>query len=393
MKLKALREKKDVLLNQLEEMVSGLEGEAGEVRSLTEEERNAFDVKKAEIDAIDETITRIENTRAKNLGKEAVEELSEKRSKEEMEKRAVENFFRGMDLEKEERTILASNSANQALMPLEISKTIMQKLEELVPVLELARRFSSKGTLRLIKEDSYGAAGLTAENTQFKDADVTFKTVELKSYKISASVQATFEMLANTDINLSNYLLDVIVRRLAKELNKYFIVGTGSNEPQGLVNGTLTQEVKAEPTIEDFIAMQTAMNPAYLDKACWIVNRKSFQKMAQLLDGTGRPYLTNNVINDKIQYSLLGVPVLVDANMADFENGNKPIILVNIGEAYSINILTDITIRHLVENGFTQGLETFAGYVLADGKIVNDDAMVVGTAVDQLSVLAAKKKK
>lgn len=393
MKLKALREKKDVLLNQLEEMVSGLEGEAGEVRSLTEEERNAFDVKKAEIDAIDETITRIENTRAKNLGKEAVEELGEKRSKEEMEKRAVENFFRGMDLEKEERTILASTSSNQALMPLEISKTIMQKLEELVPVLELARRFNSKGTLRLIKEDSYGAAGLTAENTKFKDEDVTFKTVELKSYKISASVQATFEMLANTDINLSNYLLDVIVRRLAKELNKYFILGNGTNQPQGLVNGTLTQEVKAEPTIEDFIAMQTAMNPAYLDKACWIVNRKSFQKMAQLLDGTGRPYLTNNVINDKIQYSLLGVPVLVDANMDDFENEKKPIILVNIGEAYSINILTDITIRHLTEQGFTQGYETFAGYVLADGKIVNDDAMVVGTAVDQLSVLAAKKKK
>ncbi len=367
MNLKALKEKRNSFLNDLEVMVAGVETEA---RSLSTEEVAAFDAKKAEIENIDATIARVEEIRAKEAGKE--EELVEERKAEDFEKRALENFFRGKDLVGEERAMLAS--ANTALMPLEISKTILKKLEEICPVLEMARRFSSKGTLRLIREDNYGAAGVTAENTTFQDASVTFGTVELRAWKISASVQATFELLQNSEIELSNYLLDVIVRRLAKELNKLFIAGTGSNQPQGLMKASNTETFAgAKPTIQDFIMMQTAINPAYLAKANWIVNRAMFQEMAALLDQTGRPYMTSDVINQKVQYTLLGVPVIVDVNV---EEG--AVILANIEECYSINILTDITVRHLVETGFTSGVEVYAGYVMADGKIVNEDAVLVG---------------
>lgn len=65
--------------------------------------------------------------------------------------------------------------------------------------------------------------------------------------------------------------------------------------------------------------------------------------------------LTNNVINQKIQYSILGMPVVVDENMADLAGEAKSLILVNLSECYSINMLTDVTVRHLTETGFTQG--------------------------------------
>ena len=95
--------------------------------------------------------------------------------------------------------------------------------------------------------------------------------------------------------------------------------------------------------------------------------------MASLLDETGRPYLTSNVIGEKIQYSLLGARVVVDVNVPEGE-----IIFANIEEAYSINMLTDVTVRHLVETGFTTGVEVYAGYVMCDGKIINQDAVLVG---------------
>ena len=367
MKLKALKEKRNTLLNELESMISAVEVEA---RSLNAEEVEAFDAKKAEIENIDATIARVKEIRAREMGTE--EALVEERKADEVEKRALDNFFRGKDLIGEERAMLASS--NTAIMPLEISKTIMKKLEEQCPVLEMARRFSSKGTLRLICEDNYGNAGVTAENTAFTDGDVTFSTIELKSHKITAKVSATFELLQNAEVNLSEYLTDVIIRRLAKELNKMFIVGTGSNQPQGLAKATNEVEYAGEvPTIEDFIQMHTAIHPSYLDKACWIVNRKTFQGMASLLDGTGRPYLTSNVIGEKIQYNLLGARVIVDVNVPEGE-----VILANIEEAYSINMLTDVTVRHLVETGFTTGIEVYAGYVMCDGKIVNQDAILVG---------------
>ena len=375
-KLRALEVRKNQLLDELEVMVSSLENE-GEIRSLTADETRAFDEKKQEIENIEATIKRVEETRANKLSARDKERIEE-RSQHELQTRALNNFFRGMDLEVEERKMLTSTSSNQALLPLEISKTIMQKLEEFCPILEQARRFNSKGTLRLIKEDTYGQAGVTKEDAQFKDADVVFSTVELRSFKVSAMAHATFEMLANVDVDLSNYLLDTIVRRLSKELNRLFLIGSGTAEPQGLTHGKVTETIPVELNIGSFIQMQTAINPAYLDKASWIMNRKTFQKTAGLLDGNGRPYLTSDVIGEKIQYKLLGLPVIVDANMEDLAEEKKAIMMANIGEAYSINILTDITVRHLVETGFTQGFETFAGYVMADGRIVNDDAMVIG---------------
>lgn len=393
MSLKALKERKNTLLNELEGMVSSLESE-GEIRALTEEERTKFDELEKEIRGIDGDIERIERTRALNMSPKAVKEYDEKRSKEEAEVRAIENFFRGIDLVGEERTLLAS--ANTAIMPLEISKTIMQKLEEQCPILEEAKRFSSKGTLRILKEKAYGQAGVTGENTAFKDTDVEFENVELRAFKVTAMCQATFEMLQNSEIDLTNYLLDVIVRRLSRELNKLFLVGTGTNQPKGITTEGLEHEVQAELTINDFITMQTKMHPDYLNGAVWIVGRDTFTKMANLLDGNGRPYLIANydTVNSKLAYTFLGVKVVVDNNMPSLETSNVAIVLANIGEAYAVNILTDITVRHLTEVGFTNGYETFAGYVMADGKVINADAIVlgkVGAGVLTASARTAKK--
>lgn len=386
MNLKALKERKEALLDELEVMVSGLESE-GEIRALSAEEREAFDKKEAEIKDIDATIERIERRRAEKMGTEAVEKFEEERSKEVNERRALENFFRGMDLEAEERTLLASTSSNQALMPLEISKTIMQKLEEQCPILEEAKRFSSKGTIRLIKEKAYGQAGVTAENTAFKNTDVEFEHIELRAFKVTAMCHATFEMLQNSEIDLTNYLLDVIVRRLSRELNKLFLKGTGTSQPKGLITEGIEHEIQSELTVNDFITMQTKIHPDYLNGAVWLVGRDTFTKMANLLDGNGRPYLIANfdTVNNKIAYSFLGLKVVVDNNMDGLENEKIAVAMANIGEAYAINVLTDITVRHLTETGFTQGFETFAGYVMVDGKVINADAIVLGKVKNSMS--------
>lgn len=380
MNLKQLREKRNNLFNELDAMVTDIEG--GEVRSLTADEIASFDAKKAEIEQIDQTIIRVEEMRNRNMAQNNDANVVSHRdaiADAELESRAIENFFRGLDLDMEQRRMLTSTGNNTALIPSTISKTVLQHLEEQCPILAKARRFSTKGALKLIDESSMGEGGLTAENSAFKDADVTFNYIELRAYKVSASVSASFEMLANSEIDLGKYLLDIIVRRLAKELNKLFLVGTGSDQPQGLINGTQTVQLSDDLTINDFITMQTAMNPSYLDGADWIVNRETFQKMANLLDNVGRPYLTSNVVGEKIQYRLLGNTVIVDQNMQNVgTSGNKAVLLANIRECYAVNVLQDMTVKHLTEKGFTEGYEQYAGYILADGKIYNNDSLVVG---------------
>lgn len=394
MKIKALREKRAAKIEMLDNMVAALENN-GEVRSLTEEEAAEFRALEKEVKDIDATINAIEVRRAMESDKpeEMVKEVEEKRNIADAEVRALNAFFRGEDLDAEVRKLLTTTSSNAATIPVTISKTLMKKLEEQCPILDEARRFASKGTLRLLREDNYGQAAVTAEGAAFHDADPLFDHIELSSYKITASVDATFEMLANSEIDLSSYLSEIIIKRLAKEVNRLFLVGTGSKQPTGLTKAkqkvTLTSANNV--TINDFINMQTEMLPEYAQGAVWIMNRKFFQIAANLLDGNARPYMTREVIGEKIQYMFLGHKIIVDMFMPEADNeGNVPVVLANIGEGYAVNMLQDITVRHLTEVGFNEGFERFAGYLMADGKIVNEQAIVAGVVPGATRAKAAK---
>lgn len=386
MNLKALKEKRHSLLGDLNSMVEAIENE---VRSLSDEEVSAFNSKKEEIERIDADIKRVEELRALSMGEDAVKELEEKRNVEEEEKRALENFLRGHDLNAEEKRALQATQQT-AFIPTSIHKTIIEKLMEQCPILDKAKRFSTKGTLRLIKESTLGDAAITAEYNgagqgAFTVADPTFNSVELKAYKVATAVQITFEMLANSDIDLSGYLSDLVVKRLAIQLNKLFVSGDGAAKPQGILhyaknNIPAAQKVEVSVgagglIISDIIKLQTSVNPYFLNGSVFVMNRKTFQEVAGMLDAMGRPYLSHDLIGDKIVYRLLGLEIIVDENMENVQQDNTPIIMVNLGEAYAINMVKEITVKHMTEKGFTSGYEEFGAYVLADGKVVNEQAI------------------
>ena len=388
--MKFLKEKRAKLVEQIDEFATLVETEQ---RALNADEQAELAKVTKAIEDIDATIEGIKDAREQRAkSDEEVKEIREERSMEEVEKRALDAFFRG-NMTNEERAMLTTNNGTQATIPVTIANGILKRLEEMCPVLEKARRFSTKGTLRLINETSYGTAGLTGENTAFHDADATLAHIELKSFKITSQVKASFELLANSEVDINGYLTDVIVRRLAKEVNKMLISSTNkTTAPEGLINGTQICEVGTELSIQDFIMMQTTMNPAYLDKAFWVMNRKTFQNVAKLMDNMGRPYMTSNVIGEKIQYRLLGLPIVVDMHMPDVANESKAVILANVEEGYAVNLLQNVTVRHLTEIGFTEGTETFAGYLMLDGRIVNQDCIVVGQCKDAVAVSTRAKK-
>ena len=373
--LKGLKEKRSNLIGELEMMVTAV---GTETRSLSAEEVEKFDAKKAEIEQIDATIARVEEMRFKEMPKEEKKVEVEKRSKEDMEKRALDAFFKGQDLDSEMRTMLASTASNQATMPLTIAEGLLKKLEELCPILEKGKRFSSKGTLRLLNETSYGAGALTDENALFEDADAVLGHIDLGAYKVTAMTKATFELLANSSIDLNSYLTDVIVRRLAKEINRLFLVGTGTSQAQGLVKAEQTVEIGTAVSYDDVVKMITSMHPDFLDGASFIMNRKTFTAFALLADGNGHKYVQNGIVNGKFTYTLAGIPIIIDNNMPDAGvDTNRPVILANISECYAINLLQDIVVRRLDQVEFTNGVEVFAGYLMADGRIVNQDAIKV----------------
>ena len=123
--------------------------------------------------------------------------------------------------------------------------------------------------------------------------------------------------------------------------------------------------------------MITAMHPDFLNGAKFIMNRKTFTEVALLEDGNGHKYVQNGIVNGKFAYTIAGIPIIIDNFMPNIENESTPIVLANIGDAYAINLLQDIVVKRLDQVEFTNGVEVFAGYLMADGKIINEDAIKV----------------
>lgn len=355
--LSGLKAKRQELITELELMITSV---GTEMRSLSEEEVSKFDGMKKEIENIDATIKRVEETRFNNMNKEEKKVAVEKRSKEEIEARALDAFFRGHDMDEEMRAVLKTNTlAGGKTLPVTIAEGLIRRLEEMCPVLERGKRFSSKGTLRLLDETSYGAGQITAEEQNFHEDDPTLTSIELNSYKVTAMTKATFELLANSSIDLNAYLTDIIVKRLAKELNRLFLTGDGNNKPQGLNKAdkyTVTMQDQNTIKYDDVVKMITQMHPDHLNDAVFVCNRATFGLLALLEDGVGHKYMQNGVVNGKFTYTLAGIPVIIDQHMDSVGQASKvPLLLANISEAYSINLLQDITVRRLDQVEFTKG--------------------------------------
>ena len=377
--LSGLKLKRQELINELELMITSV---GTETRSLSEEEVAKFDGMKKEIENIDATIKRVEETRFNNMTKEEKKVVVEKRSQEEIEARALEAYFRGHDMDEEMRATLKKDEFGAGkTIPVTIAQGLIRRLEEMCPVLERAKRFSSKGTLRLLDETSYGVADIKNEEELFHEDNPILTSIELNSYKVTAMTKATFELIANSSIDLNAYLTDIIIKRLAKQLNKYFLVGTGLGQPQGITKSdgmNVVMENNATIKYDDIVKMITQMHPDHLNDAVFVCNRDTFGKLALLDNGVGGKYMQNGVINGKFTYTLAGIPVIIDQHMDSTGQDSKvPLVLVNIGESYSINLLQDIVVRRLDQLEFNKGVEVFAGYVMADGRITNKDAIVV----------------
>lgn len=384
MKLAKLKEQRAAKIAQVDEILKGIEAN-GEVRALNTEERNNIAKLTGEIEDLKATIDLMEEQRAKTPEQKA--EVKEKRDEEVRAKEVFAKWLKREELDTEERTLMSNNTSG-AFLPLTINKEIIKQLAEIAPLFNLARRFNTKGTLRIINETGWGTKGvakkgaeITAEGVSFPKEEPNFKTIELTAHKIATEIDVTFEMLRNSEIDITSYVMDLLIRRLGAEINALLMMGTGTNQPQGLAKAENVIKVEAasntEVKITDFIKVQTAMHPDYVGGCKWFMNRATFQAAAMMLDNTGRPYMVSewDVVNNKPVYKLLGHEIIISDVMEGIEASKTAVVFANPTMAYAINVIADINIRQLQEVKYTDGIEVFAGYLMADGKVYNGDAV------------------
>lgn len=381
MNLKALKEE----LNSVKDAKKALLNNAiTEVRSLEDSENEELRQLNDKIEDLKSQIEKAEAELRSNSVEEIIENKGEiKMDKKELELRAIENFIKNGVVEEEVRATNTS-AGNTAIQPTYIDNEIVRRLEEVAPVFAKARMFpSTAGELKIPREDAQNLweMGFVGEDADVPEKAFSFDTITLKQVRVGACVKVTQQLLNDAEIDIVSYVVDMLARRLGATLDRHAIVGTGTDDLQGLATLTKAthkvEEVSATALNADVLLDAVhAMHPALLSGAEFYMNRKTYNALSKLKDGDGYYILKleKSVAVEEPHYTVFGFRVNVTNDVPD----NK-VLFVNVAQACATMVKKGaqlVRISNDTQNAL-RGTHTFVIDAYVDFKLRDPQAVVV----------------
>ena len=381
MNLKALKEE----LNSVKDDKKALLNNAiTEVRSLEDSENEELRQLNDRIEDLKSQIEKAEAELRSNSVEKIIENKGEiKMDKKELELRAIENFIKNGVVEEEIRATNTS-AGNTAIQPTYIDNEIVRRLEEVAPVFAKARMFpSTAGELKIPREDAQNLweMGFVGEDADVPEKAFSFDTITLKQVRVGACVKVTQQLLNDAEIDIVSYVVDMLARRLGATLDRHAIVGTGTDDLQGLATLTKAthkvEEVSATALNADVLLDAVhAMHPALLSGAEFYMNRKTYNALSKLKDGDGYYILKleKSVAVEEPHYTVFGFRVNVTNDVPD----NK-VLFVNVAQACATMVKKGaqlVRISNDTQNAL-RGTHTFVIDAYVDFKLRDPQAVVV----------------
>lgn len=387
-RIKALTEKRNAIIEEMQQITAAAVDDNGEERAFTEEEQAKFDELEKKAASLKTTIEAEE--RARDLEMKPAEKKQE--DKEEMraeeraaaEERAFADFIRGVV--SEERAELAKADGT-ATIPTTIAQKIVKKVWDICPIAARATRYNAKGTLSIpFYPASVTSGGATttpditmayaAEFTELSSTSGKFASIDLQAFLAGVLTKVSKSLVNNSQFDIVGFVVDHMAENIARWLERELLVGT-NNKITGLSTATLTKNTAAAGAItaDELIDLQGLVKDAFQANACWIMAPSTRQVIRKLKDGEER-YLLNPDYRDGFGYTLLGKPVFVSDNMPALGAGNKEVFYGDMS-GLALKFSEDINIEILRERFATEHAIGVVGYLECDAKIENEQKIAV----------------
>ncbi|WP_338816804.1 phage major capsid protein [Bacillus subtilis] len=372
MNLKALKEKRNALLDEADELLKNAEKE---VRSLSADEKSKFDELTAGVTDLNNQITELES-RQKDGEKNEKTMEERKVDNKEKELRGIEQYLRRQD--GEEVRALQTTSQGGAIIPENVEGTIVLKMEETSPVFARATKFPSvAGTLKIAKESLNSVAGFVGEGEDVSELQISFDEVKLAQKRVGAAISLSNQLINDAAVNIVDYSLNLLGRRVGKAVEKSILVGAGDEEFSGIVNDTEVQKIPVSGSVamDNLMDLYNSIHPEFLASSSFIMQRGFFNQVAKMKDSNGHYYMQNGVINGKLTYTLFGAEVIVTDQLPN----ETPAIFGSVQDAYAVLVKKGFALQH-VTGDTTQAIRgsqllVLDGYM--DGAVYNPQAISV----------------
>ncbi|HID5885865.1 TPA: phage major capsid protein [Klebsiella pneumoniae] len=359
-KLLELRQQKAALKTQMRSMLDKADTEK---RSLNEEEGKKFDELRAQADALEVEITRLEAVAddQRNLPGTSVE--GEPVSNDELRHYIMTGDTRSL-------STLVQADGGYTVIP-ELDKEIMRQLadESVMRQISTVKTTSSNEYKKLVSVG--GATVKHGEEGQARTETSTPKLeeVSIKLYPIYAYPKTTQEILDFSDVDILGWLSSEISDAFSETEEIDLLEGDGNKKARGFLDypraatgdktrpfGTLEkmETAGAAPTADELIDLLFKLKSKYRKNAVWVMNSGSAAALQKLKNGNG-DYIWRDRLTAGSPDTLLGRPVYYLENIPDATAG-EPVLAVGDFKRgyYVVDHTTGVRTRpdNITEPGF-----------------------------------------
>ena len=379
--MKKLYEKKNSLLNEMEEILNKAKEET---RSFTEEEKSRVEEIKSEIRGLEQVIANEEELRSfdkSNITRATgnSEKTTEERQQEEVEKE--ERQFIDAVATGEIRNLTAGN--NGGIIPVTIASDIIDTVKELCPLLDHADIYHVAGELRLpkFKATSSNADGVATpiaasyvnEFTELTESTAQFETINLTNQIIGVLVKMSKSLLNRANFDVRSFIVNKVAKTIVEFLEKEMLIAN-AGKIQGAINTTnevvAANQDKFDTT--DLVDLQMAIPSAYQKNCMWIMHKDILKALRKLKTADGQ-FILNADVTAPFGYTILGKPVYLSDSMPKNIAAGKNVMLYMDASGYAVKMTKSMEIQMLMEKYATQYAVGICAYVEIDAKIADEN--------------------
>ena len=181
-----------------------------------------------------------------------------------------------------------STAANSALpaIPESTANEIIKKMYEVAPILQRCKIFHVPGNFKFAVEGANADAAIHQENAAITVAADNLGSVSLTGYEIVKLVKASRATVNMTIAAFESYIVEIIAEAIARKIENFIFVGTGSNQPGGVAqggkgnNGAYTAGVDmvetAAVTEANITSVYGMLASGYERNAVWAMSKATF---------------------------------------------------------------------------------------------------------------------
>ena len=195
----------------------------------------------------------------------------------------------------------------------------------------------------------------------------------------SGIVQISYELLQDSAFDMEAIVDEVFGESLGRTGNDVLTLGTGANEPHGILTAAQTGKESALPNAissDELIDMQHSINQAYRrsPKCLWQFSDDTLKAIRKLKDNEGRYLWQDTTLASGKPATLLDKPYRINDSLPNMASGNSP-ILFGDHSRYVVRRVKDYTMMTFRERYAHQRKIGLMAFMRLDGELLRPSAV------------------